>query len=142
LVVSGILIAVNLSQVKRYQLSRRNETRTTDIDNIAKGIQNYVRNTKNLPTTSSPSKDSFLPEILFVGERPTGGVPISTLEDINGYNFDTNIKEPAGTPYFIGTFENKIIVYTTEFENKNSFGKETYYKSIEIESTQEVQSKL
>jgi len=142
LLVSGILIVFNLSQFKRYQLNRRNEDRKNTIIKLLASVESYIANNNNLPTTSNPEPKNFLPELLFEGKKPSGGVPVSTLENMQGYNIDLNIKDPSGSPYFVGTFEDELIIYTTNFEVYNS-GNETYFESLKTNPTikdQEVKS--
>jgi hypothetical protein len=136
LVLSILLIVFNVSsQFKKYQVKKRNEARERDLTAIINGIKSSISNTNNLPTTSNPEEKSFLPTLFFNGDKPTGGVNIHTLENVQGY-FDMNLKDPSGSPYFIGTTEDRLIVYTNNYEeykipSKNATTR-VYFKEISI----------
>jgi hypothetical protein len=135
LLTSAALVFFNLSQFQRYQLNKRNQQREKDVQTIISGLKNFITNNNNLPTTTNPDTKSFLPELLFVGSKPSGGVSVSTLESVQGY-FDMNLKDPSGTAYLIGTFEDQIIVYTTRFERLNE-SDDVYYATLKVTSSPE-----
>lgn len=130
LLASAVLIVFNLSQFKRYQMNRRNQQRKHDVDLVISGIKKYIEANNNLPTTSNPDTKSFLPELLFSGSNPYGGVTISTLENMQEY-FDLGMKDPSGDPYLVGTFEDQIIVYTNHFEQFKA-QEEVYYQTFKV----------
>ena len=136
LLLSVLLIVFNVStEFKKYQVRKRNEARVRDIDSIIEGIKSSISNTNNLPTTSNPEEKSFLPTLYFNADKPTGGVNVHTLEDMKGY-FDMNLKDPSGNPYFVGTTEDKLIVYTNNFEELKTPNKapvmRVYFREILI----------
>ncbi len=133
LAASLLLVFFNLSQFKKYQINKRNAQRQTDILNLGNGIKSYIAANNNLPTSSNPDTKSFLPELLFEGNTPSGGINVQTLENMQGY-IDTNIKDPSGTPYLIGTYEDQIVIYTTNFETDKKTT-QTYFQNIKIVSS-------
>lgn len=130
---SLLLIVFNLSQVQKYQLNRRNTQREKDLTTITNGIKDYIVNNNNLPTISNLDQNSFLPELLFINQHPSGGISIQSLENMQGY-FDLNMKDPFGNPYLIGTSGDKVIIYTPNFEVYKS-ANEVYFKSLKIKSS-------
>ncbi len=127
---SIVLIAFNFSRFEQYQMSRRNEERKDDVAQVLAGVNRYIDEKKNLPTVSSLGENTFLPEILFDGGVPSGGVSIQSLENVEGF-VTTSEKDAQGNTYFIGTFQEQIIVYTTSIENKNGT-QEVYFETSEI----------
>lgn len=135
---SIVLIAFNFSQFTKYQISRRNNERKSEIANLTKGLANYIRSNSNLPTTSNPAEKSFLPELILLdGTRPSGGVSIQTLENVSDH-MDSNMKDPSGNPYFIGTYEDKVLIYTNNFETENR-GTDVYFESLDLPTTTKVE---
>jgi hypothetical protein len=116
-----------------FQINRRNSDRKNQIDSILSGLKQYISTNNNLPTTSNPDVKSFLPELLFDGSNPYGGVSVSTLENVQEY-FDSGLKDPSGDPYLIGTFEDQIIVYTSHLERFKSRN-EVYFNSFKVNSS-------
>lgn len=136
LIASTLLIIFNFSQFQRYRINQRNKERKEQVSVILKSIKDYMKNNNNnLPTSSNPEEGSFLPELLNVlSNKPAGGVAVQTLENMKGY-FDQNKKDPSGEPYFIGTYKDKVIVYTNSFENENK-SKTVYFDSFDINSAE------
>lgn len=133
LLSSAVLLLFNLSQFERYQKNRRNTERKEEIEIILQGIENYITNTKNLPTSSNPAPKSFLPELIFNNPtNPSGGVSVQSLENMQGY-FDLNIKDPSGNPYSIGTFEDQVIVYTSHLEKADN-SSELYFDTLKLDT--------
>jgi hypothetical protein len=131
---ASVLLAVfNFSQFKKYQMNQRNQQRESDVEQILSGIKRYISTNNNLPTTSNPDTASFLPELLFVGSNPTGGVNVSTLENMQEY-FNIGIKDPAGDPYLVGTYEDQVVVYTNRFEREEN-SSEVYFKVFKVTSS-------
>lgn len=130
---SLLLVIFNLSLFKKYQVTQRNNERKTEIKTVIDGVKKYTTENNNLPTTSNPSEKSFLPELILLdNNKPTGGVGVQTMENMNGY-LDTSIKDPSGDPYFIGTFENSVIVYTNNLELED--GKhDIYFETFKLET--------
>lgn len=133
LIGSLLLIIFNLSQFQKYQMNKRNNERKSEISNFINGLKNYVKDNNNLPTTSNPNEKSFLPELIVLEDKkPSGGVSVQTLENVGGY-LDTSIKDPSGQPYFIGTFEDKIIVYTNNLELEDG-ANEVYFEQLQLDT--------
>jgi hypothetical protein len=127
---SIVLIILNFSIIQNTQIQYRNQRRQADITEIADGIKKYITNSNNCPRINTPVPETFLPDLVFEGSNnPKGGVNISTLEDMETY-IDLGKKEPNGGPYLIGTFENKIYIYTNNFETLDSPTK-AYFQIIE-----------
>ena len=134
LIASAVLIVFNLSQFKKYQVKKRNDSRKSDISLIISKISNYLENNNNnLPTSSNPDTGSFLPDLIFRNGVPSGGVSTSALENMDGY-FDLNKKDPSGDPYRIGIYENQIVVYTNNFEEYKS-GNIVYFETLKLKPT-------
>jgi hypothetical protein len=131
LVASVILIVINLSQLQKYRISQRNNKRKEDIGLIIASIKTYLNNNdNNLPKTSNPDEDSLLPEIIFAENTPTGGVSVSTLENMEGYS-NVKLTDPSGSPYYIGTSADEVIIYSETLEIYKS-SNQTYYESFKI----------
>jgi len=127
---SIVLILLNLSYIESYQIKYRNDIRTKDIKSISGGIKRYIAEKNNCPRTSNPVPQTFLPELVFDGSgNPKGGVNISTLEDMGSY-IDSGKKDPSGSPYLVGTYDNKIYIYTNHFEIYGSTN-QTFFELIE-----------
>lgn len=133
LIVSTVLLVFNLSQFQKFQINRRNRDRKSQIDSILSGVKRYISANNNLPTTSNPDTKSFLPELLFDGSNPYGGVSVSTLENMQEY-FDLSIKDPSGDPYLIGTYEDQVVTYTGLFERFQA-GNTVYYNLFKVNSS-------
>lgn len=130
LIGSIILVIVNFSYFETSQIKYRNDIRKSDIHNTAEGIKKFISEKNNCPRTSNPVPEAFLPELIFDGSNnPKGGVSISTLEDVSNF-IEENKKDPSGSPYLVGTFDNKIYIYTNSFEVYKS-SNQTYFESIE-----------
>lgn len=127
---SILLIILNLSFFETSQIKYRNDIRKSEIKKITDGLKKYILDKNNCPRTSNPVPQAFLPELIFDGSNnPRGGVSISSLEDLQNY-IDEGKKDPSGSPYLIGTFDNKIYVYTNSFEVYKS-SNQTYSDSLE-----------
>jgi hypothetical protein len=133
LLASAVLVVFNLSQFQRFQINRRNQQREHDVDFILSGIQKYITANNNLPTTSNPDAKSFLPELLFVGSKPSGGINVSTLENMQEY-IDLGVRDPSGDPYLVGTYEDQVVVYSTRFEHFNA-DDDVFYNAFKVTSS-------
>lgn len=129
LIGSIILVIFNLSQIENFQAKYRNEQRQKDIQSLVDGTKKYISAKNNCPRTSNPVPQTFLPELLFEGNSPKGGVSISTLEDMSDF-INTNLRDPENAPYMVGTFGDKIYFYTNNYE-KNGGSEDTYFLVIE-----------
>lgn len=126
---SIILIIFNISLIEQLQIQYRNDIRVQNLQSIANGVEKFINEKNNCPRTSNPVPQTFLPELIFeTNDSPSGGVSVSSLEDINNY-VDINMKDPGGSPYFIGITGNKIVFYTLDYEVQGS-AKKAYFVSI------------
>lgn len=125
LIGSAILIAINYSQINNYQIKARDDERKKEISEIANQIKNYISEKNSCPKISFPSSQ-FLPELIVDSNNtPKGGVSTDTLEGIK-----ITQKDPSGSPYFIGSYNDLIYIYTNDYE-VNSDTKQVYYQTIE-----------
>lgn len=136
---SVVLVLLNISYIERYQIKYRNDIRARDIKVLAEGIKMYITEKNNCPMTSNPVPRTFLPELVFDGSgNPKGGVNISTLENMEDY-IDLQKKDPSGGPYLIGTYGNKIYIYTNNFEVYKS-NNQTIFELIETDLCNQIPS--
>jgi len=134
-ILASIIIAVfGLSnQIKLYQINSRNKERKSEVNLIIQGVQTYISTYNNLPTTANPEVGSFLPDLLFEGNKPSGGVSVQTLESMEGIlNIDN--KDPLGNPYYVGIYQDQVIVYTTTYELYPS-GNDVYFETLKVNNT-------
>ena len=125
LIGSAILIVINYSQINNYQIKVRNDERKKEVGEIAATIKGYIQQKNTCPKILFPSAQ-FLPELIVdSSNNPKGGVSTDNLAEIK-----VQQKDPSGSPYFIGAYNDLIYIYTNDYE-VNSTTKQVYFETIE-----------